>query len=42
MKSISKALANVALAAAKKAAGAASQWGQHQAKEPADLKKLLK
>ncbi len=42
MKLISKAFASVALAAAKKAAGAASQWGQHQAKEPAELKKLMK
>lgn len=42
MKNISKVLANVALSAAKKAAGAASQWGTHQAKEPAELKKLLK
>lgn len=42
MKMISNVLARVALSAAKKAAGAASQWGQHQAKEPSDLKKLLK
>lgn len=42
MKNVSKALASIALAAAKKAAGAASQWGSHQAKEPAELKKLVK
>lgn len=42
MKNVSKVLAGIALAAAKKAAGAASQWGAHQAKEPAELKKLAK
>lgn len=42
MKKIAKLVANVALKAAKSAAGAASDWGTYQPKEPTNLKKLLK
>ena len=42
MKKIAKLLADTALKAAKSAAGAASEWGIFQPKEPASLKKLLK
>lgn len=42
MKKIAKLVANIALKAAKSAAGAASDWGAYQPKEPASLKKLLK
>jgi len=42
MKKISKLIADIALFAAKSAAGAASQWNTYQPKEPALLKKLVK
>lgn len=41
-KRIAKLVADISLKAAKSAAGAASEWGAYQPKEPALLKKLLK
>lgn len=42
MKKIAKLVADIALKAAKSAAGAASDWNTYQPKEPAMLKKLIK
>ncbi len=39
---LAKVLAKIGTSAAKKAAGSASQFGYHQAKEPAALKKVDK
>jgi len=41
-KRIAKAIANVALKAAKSASGAASDWNVYQPKEPSILKKMGK
>ncbi len=42
MKKIAQLIANIALIAAKSAAGAASEWNAYQPKEPAMLKKIVK
>lgn len=39
---LAKVLSKIGTTAAKKAAGSASQFGYHQAKEPTNLKKISK
>lgn len=41
-KCLAKVMAKIAIKAAKSAAGAASDWGVYQPKEPKKVKELLK